>query len=137
MLVLVTASACQTVLGDFTVAPPPEGAAETLGTACEPGEYRCTNELLETCQGDRSGFVVAETCASAAECNLNTRSCRPCVAGERMCRENVLERCDELGAWVPDGPAATCETAALCSVAPDHMSGSCSPPMCDTPGAHS
>jgi len=131
---VVLAAGCQTVLGDFTIGEaPPEPPPSLLGTACEPGSYRCTNELLETCNDERTGFVVAEVCASAAECNLNSHRCRPCIDGERMCRENILERCDGNAQWLPD---STCDSAALCGVAADYQSGSCSPALCETPGQH-
>ena len=133
-LCLVLACGCQKVFGDFEVLPAPaEEPSAVLGTECDPDAYRCTNELLETCSDDRSGFVVAETCPSAAECNLNARGCRACTAGERMCRENVLERCDDSLAWQVE---ATCATAALCNVAPDRLSGTCDTPVCAVPGAH-
>lgn len=129
------AGGCQTVLGDFTITDaPPETPPSMLGTACEPGSYRCTGELLETCNDERTGFAVAAVCASAAECNLNSHRCRPCVPEERMCRDNVLERCDANAQWVTD---LTCDSAALCSVGPDHLTGSCDTAMCPTAGKHS
>ena len=122
-LALVASSACQAVLGDFTVAPaPPEEPEASLGTACEPDEYRCAGATLERCADDRRGFVTAENCASEAECNVNTRSCRPCVPGEYMCRGASLERCEPTGTWAVQ---RTCETPELCNVAPNHTSGSC------------
>jgi hypothetical protein len=131
---LLLAGGCQAVLGDFEVAPAPaEEPASVLGAECEPGAYRCTNEVLETCSDDRNGFVAVETCQSAAECNLNVLSCRPCVPGERMCRDNVLELCKDDLSWQTE---ATCATGALCSVAPDHSSGECHPPVCDVGGGH-
>ncbi len=131
-LCLVVACACQSLFGDFEItSAPAEEPASVLGTACEPGDYRCTNELLETCSDDRSGFVVAEVCQSPAECNLNARTCRPCDPGELMCRGNVLERCDA-SAWVV---VDTCDSPALCSVAPDHMTGSCTDALC-VAGSH-
>ena len=135
-LALVVSSACQSVLGDFTIAPaPPALPPVSLGTVCEPGAYRCTNEVLETCSDDRSKFVAVATCANANECNLNTRSCRPCTVGEFMCRGQVLEQCDPNGAWLF---IDTCETAALCDIMPDHRSGECATPVngCATGGEH-
>ena len=141
LVVLAVAGAfacgCQAVFGDFSVgSPPAEEPAGILGTACEPGAYRCAGANLETCSDDRSGWVVAEICNSAAECNLNARTCRACVPGERMCRDEVLERCDDASAWQPAQPDMPCATAALCNVAPDRMSGACSTPACDEAGAH-
>jgi hypothetical protein len=121
------------VFGDFEIAAPPaEEPAPVLGTACEPGAYRCTNELLEICNDDRSDFKVAEVCASAAECDVYARACRPCVPGERMCRGNVLERCDDSSLWVME---STCDTPELCTVASDRMSGSCAAATCEA-GRH-
>ena len=117
-LALVVSSACQSVLGDFTVEPaPPETPPVLLGTECEPGEYRCTDEVLETCSDDRSGFVAVETCASAAECNLNTRSCRRCTSESSCVGSANLEQCDAPGAWVVQD---MCDTAALCDIEPNH-----------------
>jgi hypothetical protein len=127
-LALVVSSACQAVLGDFTVSPaPPEELEPSLGTECEPDEYRCTAATLERCGDDRSGFVAVQTCASEAECNVNTRSCRPCVPGEHMCRGSSLERCEPTGAW---SVVATCDTPELCSVDARRTSGECSAAVC-------
>jgi hypothetical protein len=115
--------ACQAVFGDFDVtSAPAEEPAPALGAACEPGAYRCTNELLERCNDDRSGFVVEQVCASPAECNLNARTCRACEPGEIMCRDNVLERCDANATWVADPP---CDPTTRCSVTSDRRMGEC------------
>jgi hypothetical protein len=103
-----------------------------LGTACEPDDYRCNGVTLERCADDRSGFVFVQTCASAAECNLNAKACRPCMAGEFMCRDASLERCDN-GLWQEQLP---CPSAASCSVEPNLLSGNCNPPECEVIGAH-
>jgi hypothetical protein len=107
--------------------------AAVLGTACGPGAYRCTNELLETCSDDRSGWVLAETCANPAECNLNSGTCRPCTPGERMCRNEELEQCDAMGAWQPQ---ETCLSPELCSISANRLSGMCQPAACDNAGLH-
>ena len=123
-------ASCQAVFGDFELVEP-EPAEIVLGLFCDPDEFRCTGAALETCAPDRQAFVLVQACATPAECNLNARACRPCAAGELMCRGNVLERCQD-GAWVAD---ATCESAELCQVAADRRSGSCRTPACDPPGA--
>jgi hypothetical protein len=133
-LALVASSACQSVLGDFEVAPAPPEAPSELGTACEPDAWRCTDAFLETCNGSRTGFITVATCASAAECNASTRSCGPCSAGDHRCSGNVLEVCDANAAWMQQSLA--CDTAALCRVAPDHASGTCATAACPTPGGY-
>lgn len=128
---VVFACACQAVLGDFTVEPPPtEGPPPVLGAVCEPEEYRCTGSVLERCADDRGSFVPVETCANAQECNLNAKACRPCVEGEFMCRGADLERCVN-STWQYED---TCETPALCTAGADLRSGNCAMPACSVGG---
>jgi hypothetical protein len=124
------------VFGDFEISSAPaEEPSPVLGWACEPGAYRCSNELLERCNDDRSAFVVEQVCASAAECNLNARTCRPCVSGEYMCRGKQLERCNADSTWMPEGD---CESEALCFVSYDRLTGRCNAPLPDCQaGLHS
>lgn len=68
-----------------------------------------------------------ETCASQAECNLNTIDCRPCAYGEQVCRGNALERCSE-GGW---SPVDTCQTTALCLTGLGGTVGECLQSLCE------
>jgi hypothetical protein len=101
--------------------------------ACSSGEHRCNGSSLETCNSDRTGWVIWAQCTSADECNLNSDSCRPCTPGEYQCDETRLRQCSAQQTWEL---VATCETAALCTVADNGLSGSCTPSVCDSPGGH-
>ncbi|HEX6766458.1 MAG TPA: hypothetical protein VF103_13290, partial [Polyangiaceae bacterium] len=121
-LVLVVACGCQAVFGDFEIASEPTSSPSSeLGLACEPDQYRCTNEVLERCNDSRTGFVTVETCASAAECNSNARRCGPCTAGEYQCRGTELEHCDA-SIWTH---VDTCAAPEACSVGADRLTGMC------------
>lgn len=120
-------SACQAILGDFEV---DDSGIDTgaLGTACEPGTFRCRDAELERCADNRRRFEPYLTCASAGECDPTAGSCHPCTAGEYACNDGVLELCGGDGAWTIQ---ATCETKALCSAGMGRTAGTCAPPECD------
>jgi len=106
-------SGCQSIFGDFEETPEPPPRV----IACNVREYRCDGAALERCKADRSGWELAEQCASPAECNLRSQSCTPCKAGEFQCNGASLERCDA-GVWQPH---ASCASAELC----DAVGGTC------------
>ncbi len=115
---LFLASGCQEAFGDFEEVPaPPPRVVE-----CNPREYRCSGATLERCKADRSGWEVAEQCASRNDCNLKTESCSPCNPGEFQCNGADLEQCDS-GAWQT---VAGCASAALC----DPLAGTCVMQVC-------
>lgn len=109
---------CQSVFGDFEEAPTPPPRV----IACNSREYRCTGASLERCKDDRSGFELADQCATENDCNLKTQSCAPCNPGEYQCNGATLQQCNA-GVWQPQ---ATCESAALC----DSARGTCVLPVC-------
>ncbi len=119
-LLLLGVSACQVVLGDFTVESSEQGE---LGSACRPDEYRCTGAELEVCAGDRRSFVAVETCTSPDLCSVGTGSCRACAPGELECRGQTLVQCGADSTWTTSsecGPNTRCrmvDGTGSCSLA--------------------
>jgi hypothetical protein len=128
---LVVASGCQVVLGDFAV-DDAKPVAAVLGDVCEPDAVRCTGERLETCSPDRQAWDLRELCASADQCDPGAAACRACTPGEWACSDSTLESCDATQHWQVQ---ATCSSPELCSVKADRTAGSCGQLVCD-PGAH-
>lgn len=90
--------------------------------ACEtPGDFRCTDGLLERCSQDQTQWTIADTCASAALCKATDGRCDPprCEPGELRCSaENASEllRCrDDLTDWES---AAACSGTQSCNTDP-------------------
>jgi hypothetical protein len=109
---------CQSFFGDFEEAPtPPPRIID-----CNAREYRCTGAALERCKDDRSGWEVAEQCASENDCNLKTQSCAPCNPGEFQCNGAALQQCNG-GLWQTQ---ASCASPALC----DPLGGTCVMQVC-------
>jgi hypothetical protein len=100
---------------------------------CVPGEHRCSGGTLEVCNADRTGWDVVAQCGSADRCNLNSASCRDCVAGEFQCNGTELQQCTAQLTWQL---VQSCETAALCRVGTDRLSGFCAARVCGPPGQH-
>jgi hypothetical protein len=91
-----------------------EPAGRCLPAVCSPEVSRCTENVLETCNDDGTGWVVAAECATAAHCDTIEGECleTPCVPGQRRCNSELLEQCstDQLG-W---DVIQDCLTPALC-----------------------
>lgn len=61
---------------------------------CEPGQYRCTQQTLERCTADGSGFERTKDCGSAADCNAAEGLCgEGCEEGRKMCAGDGLRAC--------------------------------------------
>lgn len=116
-------SACQVVLGDFTIGPVPEEGE--LGGACRPDEYRCTGAVLEVCANDRRGFVAVRSCDSPNHCSVKTGSCRPCTPGEVECHGQTLVTCGNDLSW----SGSDCAAGTRCENREDG-SASCVPRAC-------
>jgi hypothetical protein len=53
----------------------PAGPACTA-PACGPGDYRCTGQVLEVCNADRTGFTGVKTCGEPTPvCSASARDC--------------------------------------------------------------
>ncbi|HEX6272860.1 MAG TPA: hypothetical protein VFZ53_07470 [Polyangiaceae bacterium] len=64
--------------------------------ACLPNEHRCTGDVLEVCDDERSAFDVVEECLDEP-CNADAGACTTlaCVTvGERRCMGDRLEACN-------------------------------------------
>src|SRR6187399_3237863 len=118
---------CQAILGDFAIVPESNEPQSGLGTACEPSELRCDGPTLEACAADRRGFTALMECASAGQCDASAGACRACFPGEAACNGGIQQVCNvsrELE-FVGD-----CTSAALCRLAGDRSSASCSSAVC-------
>lgn len=117
-------SACQLVLGDFTV----EFVSEEreLGSACEPDEYRCNGAELEVCAADRQAFEPFRTCDGPNACNLTSSSCRACTPGELECHGSTLVQCAADLSWAP---SAECTADTRCQIDANGI-GACVPRAC-------
>src|SRR6185295_1251274 len=84
----------------------PDTALKCNLPACAVGEVRCEGAQLEFCSEGRTGWIVAEECASAALCSgslsnvgaSGTPVCLPpaCAVGQHRCTETgVLQLCSE------------------------------------------
>jgi hypothetical protein len=122
---LALAPGCQALFGDYKV-----DSSALENRICQVDEYRCNDALLEVCAPNRSHFETFATCRSAAECNLNSDSCRPCEAGvEKQCAGATLFACNTSSQWEK---LKDCPSAALCSPS----AGDCLDPGCPEPGKH-
>lgn len=122
---LALAPGCQALFGDYKV-----DSSALESRICQVDEYRCSDERLEVCAPNRSHWETFATCGSAAECNLNSDSCRSCEAGvEKQCAGATLFACNASAEWEK---LKDCPSAALCSSA----TGDCLPAACPEPGKH-
>ncbi|HKO94193.1 MAG TPA: hypothetical protein VJU61_23730, partial [Polyangiaceae bacterium] len=83
---------------------------------CQPGQYRCQGDLLQTCRGVGQGWDIATQCASAALCNQAQAKCDlpVCSPQEYQCLESgelVVCNADRNGFQ----HVAQCESGAFCS----------------------
>lgn len=92
--------------GMVELAPTPAQVTRCHLPACAVGEVRCEGTQLQYCAEGRTGFVLAEDCATAALCTASltnvgpagTPRCLPpaCAANEHQCTEaGVLQVCNE------------------------------------------
>ena len=132
--ILLLATGCQLVLGDFTLQGTPSEPAVTLGAVCAPNTYRCDGSQLETCSSDRKAWDDVAACGSPDQCDPTAGTCRTCAFGEFACNGTVLQTCDAMGHW--QAQATPCDSPELCHVAADRKSGSCVQSPCGPGPGH-
>ena len=97
---------------------------------CESGQVICQDDVLATCNVDRTGFELQQACGSAALCDALGDSCRvaACERGEHRCNGANLEVCNQdLTGFDLE---QQCASAALCREGND---AGCAVPAC-SPG---
>ena len=109
-------------------------AAATLDMckpACPtPGAFVCDGLTLTQCRTNQTAFDVVKTCAMDTECDPAAGDCgQLCTPGRFQCNGDTLRKCGSDGHWVN---SAKCETAALCSVSTDGVTGACVTSPCGT-----
>jgi hypothetical protein len=94
---------------------------------CRANEYRCTGDLLERCNVERTGWIPVETCATEALCDVAAKRCdKPvCAPGESRCAPTgQLQRCNP----ERDGYSTQSDCAVLANLAPGvDASAACDP----------
>lgn len=91
-----------------------EPAGRCLAAACTIGQRRCNDTALEGCNVDGTGWLLLETCESAAYCDaISGCGVEPCLQGQSRCNDSLVEVCrsDGLG-W---DFVERCASADLCS----------------------
>ena len=109
-------------------------AAATLDMckpACPtPGAFVCDGLTLTQCRTNQTAFDYVKTCAMDTECDPAAGDCgQLCTPGRFQCNGATLRKCGSDGHWVN---SAKCETAALCSVSNDGVTGVCVASPCGT-----
>ena len=122
-LSLTAVSGCQLLFDDYAVEPAPPA----LPRVCPSRAYRCTGAQLERCSDNRSSWELVQTCASEAECNLGSESCRPCALNDLQCNGAQLLRCNASAGW---DPVETCASAELCQESKALDNTACLAPVC-------
>lgn len=80
---------------------------------CLPGVYRCSDELLLSCDEQTVEWKIEDTCTSADRCNSRTGGCSACEPGMARCRGVAREVCAEDGsAWEE---VQSCGSASTCN----------------------
>jgi hypothetical protein len=120
--VLLVASGCQAVFGDFSI------DTSTLDARCLADSYQCDDAAaLDRCRSDGSLFEFVEQCANQAFCNAAAGTCTtpPCNSGATRCAGAQLEDCsDDQSNWVATVPP--CASGTYCDVAKSTCtSGTC------------
>jgi hypothetical protein len=118
---------CQAVLGDFEIVEPPP-APVGLGATCEPSALRCNGPNLELCAPDRRGWQPLLRCDTAGQCDASAGTCRTCTPGEAACNGAWRQVCNDAGELES---VEDCQTPALCRLAGDRSTASCTPPTCN------
>ena len=96
------------------------------------GSFLCEGMMLETCREDLTGWDVLITCEAGTECNPVQGACSErCEPGHFQCNGATLRQCTPAQSWEE---VAQCASAALCTTAPDELSGACAPPACPSAG---
>lgn len=95
--------------------------------ACQPGQHRCTGDLLEKCKQDQTGFEPALNCLPGL-CDAQGKQCDICKPGEASCvNTTTRQECSTDGQKL---------TSSACPVQQPYCSGAgqckaCSPTVSD------
>lgn len=80
--------------------------------SCTPGEYRCTGDVLEACNGDGAGYTATATC-SPGTCDAAAKSCSggsgggDCpTTGLRDCVGTTPRYCDDFHHYMSLAPCS-------------------------------
>jgi len=105
--------------------------SEVVGQAscpagCSPaGSFRCTDNAVEQCAADQTGWSDPMPCPDGTLCDSETGECgAPCELGMSRCNAGTVETCTAEGMWATQ---EVCATAALCERGPP---AKCNPPPC-------
>jgi hypothetical protein len=110
-LLLVSASGCHLLFGDYEV-DPNYGQGGAVGSGgdtgvggegeCTTGLSQCFGALLKQCVDGK--WVDGRTCSAEKLCNRDKSRCDTCASGDKQCNDSgAVEKCDtDLNDWVLD-----------------------------------
>ena len=92
------AAACEPGASSATARASGAGGAGGASTACKPGEFRCTGDVLEHCSEDGKAFAKVVTCPVPGLCDAVGGQCDVCSSTAATCQDaTTLDRCSADG----------------------------------------
>ncbi len=94
----------------FAAAGCSDKSGAVVGSVCTSGEFRCDENVYETCADDGESWVSLEDCSVGGDVCLVGLGCKACAPNARSCDGFDIQRC------APDGSSsqtiATCDAEA-------------------------